>query len=147
MKVILLEDVKNLGLKDEVVNVADGYANNFLFRRGLAVEATPANLRDLQSRQNIRRAGEAKQLAAAKELAEKLTGVTVKIPMKTGEGGRLYGSLTTQSIADELDRQGYEVNRRNITIHENIKTVGTYSVTIRLHTEVNVDVQIEIVSV
>ncbi|NLZ56601.1 MAG: 50S ribosomal protein L9 [Clostridiaceae bacterium] len=147
MKVILLEDVKNLGLKDEVVNVADGYANNFLFRRGLAVEATPANLRDLQSRQNIRRAGVAKQLATAKELAEKLTGVTVKIPMKTGEGGRLYGSLTTQSIADELDRQGYEVNRRNITIHENIKTVGTYTVTIRLHTEVNVDVQIEIVSV
>jgi large subunit ribosomal protein L9 len=147
MKVILKQDVKGIGKMDEVVNVSPGYARNFLFPRGLAVEADEVQMRELQKRNAvIERKGE-KALAEAKVLAERITNAPVTIHAKAGAGSKLYGSITAQDISDAIKAQTkVEVDKRKIHIVEPIKAAGTHTVPVKLHRDVTADLVLEVVT-
>lgn len=147
MKVILRQDVRNLGKAGQVIDVADGYARNYLIPRGLAVVASDANLRQLQERQQheIRRAEQARAQAEAD--ARKLEGQTVRLTARAGEGGRLYGSVTSADVAEALAAlAGHAIDRRKIELAEPIRQVGRYEVVVRLHAEVSARVHVEVVA-
>lgn len=146
MKVILVQDVKNLGRKNELVNVAEGYGRNFLIPRGLAVEATPANMkRHLQEQQREADKQERAE-AEARETAARLAEQTLVLKVKAGEGGRLFGSVTSSDIAEQVERQlGISVDRRRIELDEPLKTIGTHKVSIRLHPGVQAELQVNVV--
>jgi large subunit ribosomal protein L9 len=146
MKVILLKEVKDLGKPDDIVEVHDGYARNFLFRQLLALEATPANLNVVKTRKQAESARITRELTQARQLASQINGQLIVLPMKCGEAGRLYGAVTAMDIAAALERSGYKVDKRGIMIHQPIKALGDYEVDIRLHSEVNVKVQIRVVA-
>ncbi len=146
MKVILLEDVKKLGKKNDVVEVSTGYARNFLFKKNLATEATGQQLNEVKQMMGAKKAKEARELEEARELSQTIAGQTFKIEKKTGEGGRLYGTLTSMDVADALAKAGYKVEKRDITLKDTIKNVGTFPVHLKLHTEVSCEIQIEVVS-
>ena len=136
MKVVLLKDVKDLGKKDTMVTVSDGYARNFLFPRQLAAEASAAKLNELSDKKASMDNKKAQELAAAKELAEKIGKVEVLITTKIGENGKLFGSITNKEIAEQLKAQhGINVDRKKITM-EAIKSAGSFVVDIKIHTEV-----------
>ena len=145
MKVILLEDVKGLGKEDEVVNVALGYARNFLFKKNLAVEANKANLNDIKTRKKAAAAKEAQALAEAKALAETLDGQTFELKKKVGENNRLYGTLTAIDVEAVLAEAGYKVDKRNITLEETLRNVGSTKAKLRLHRDVSVDITVSVV--
>ncbi|NLN46742.1 MAG: 50S ribosomal protein L9 [Clostridiaceae bacterium] len=145
MKVILLQDVKGLGKLDQIVEVNDGYANNFLIRRNLAVEATPANLNSVKNRKSAQDARAERELQEAREVAAKISGQAFELPVKCGEGGRLYGAVTAMDVAAAMEKAGYEVDRRGIAIPSPIKTLGDHPVDVRLHTGVNVTVVVRVV--
>ena len=137
MKVILLEDVKALGKKGQVVEVSDGYGKNFILKKKLGVEATNANMNDLklQKAQEEKRARE--QLEAAQNLAKELEEKSVVIPMKAGEGGRAFGSVSSKEIATAYKEQcGMEIDKKKIQLPEAIKTFGTHEVSVKLHPQV-----------
>jgi large subunit ribosomal protein L9 len=137
LKVILLEDVKGSGAKGQAINVAEGYARNFLFPKKLAIEATPANMKELERKQHQQLERKAAELANAKDLAEKIQDMETKVPAKTGGGQKLFGAVTNKDIGDVLE-QAYKlvIDRRKIEIKGNIKTIGEHEVLIRLHPEV-----------
>ncbi len=146
MKVILLEDVKSLGKKGEIVNVNDGYARNFIFKKNLGIEATGKNLNDLK----LKKANEEKlaqqQYEEAQELAKKLEAGKVELPMKMGEGGRTFGSVSSKEIAQAIqDQMGYEVDKKKIQMKEPIKSIGTHIVPVKVHTKVTADVKVVVV--
>lgn len=137
MEVILLEDVKTLGKKGQIVKVNDGYARNVLFAKKLGIEATSKNLNDLK----LHNANEAKiaaqQLAEAKKLAEEVAEMTLKVAIKTGEGGRTFGSVSSKEIAEEAKKQlGLDLDKKKIALDEPIRTPGTHIVSVKLHREV-----------
>lgn len=137
MEVILLEDVKTLGKKGQIVKINDGYARNYVIPKKLGIEATNKNLNDLK----LQKANEDKiakeQLDAAKALAAKIEGMTVKVGIKTGEGGRTFGSISSKEIAEEAKKQlNLEIDKKKIVLDEPIKTPGTHIVTVKLHREV-----------
>jgi len=137
MKVILLEDVKALGKKGQVVEVSDGYGKNFILKKKLGVEATNANMNDLkrQKAQEEKRARE--QLEAAQNLAKEREEKSVVIPMKAGEGGRAFGSVSSKEIAAAYKEQcGMEIDKKKIQLPEAIKTFGTHEVSVKLHPQV-----------
>ncbi len=137
MKVILVQDVKALGKKGQLVDVSDGYARNFLFPKKLAVEASSKNLSEMKNAEAAKQLKEAKELAAAKETAEKLEGCMVKIQRTCGADEKLYGSVGTKDIADALTEQfGIEIDKRKIQLSEPIKSYGSYTVTVKLHASV-----------
>ena len=137
MKVILLEDVKGSGKKGQAINVAEGYARNFLIPKKLAIEATTANMQELERQKHRQAAKRADDLVRAKDLAEKLKGLVVEVPAKTGGGQKLFGAVTNKDIGDALEqRYGLAVDRRKIEIKGNIRTIGEHEVIIRLHAEV-----------
>ena len=143
MKVILLEDVKALGKKGQIVNINDGYARNFVLPKKLGVEATPKNLNDLklQNANKERLAQEA--LDAAKELAAKLEAGKVVLSIKTGEGGKAFGSVSSKEIATELKNQmGYEIDKKKIQLKDAIKTLGTHTVPVKLHAKVTAELKV-----
>ncbi len=141
MKVILTADVKTLGKKGAVVEVADGYARNYLLPRGLAIEATAGALKELDQTKGRVDAKKAQELKQAQAMGAKLAGASVRIASKTGEGGRLFGSVTSKEIAEQIQKQfGLSVDKRKIDLKDPIKTLGTYPVTIKLHAEVTVQV-------
>lgn len=144
MKVVLLEDVKKLGKVDDIVEVSDGYARNFLFKKNLAVEATKENLNEVKLRKKAEQVKAARVLQEAKDLAAKLEGQAFTMKMKTGEGGRLYGSLTAMDIANALVSAGYAVDKRNITIKTPLKNVGSTNVSVKLHNEVTANVVVKV---
>lgn len=145
MKVILLSDVKNLGRKGATVEVAEGYGRNFLIPRGLAVEATAGNLKTAAVQEEHRKRKYAQEVAEAKALAARLGELTVKIHAKTGDKGRLFGSVTGQDIAAGLQKQhGIKIDRRRIELKEPIKQLGTYTVTVRVHPEASADIQVHV---
>ena len=145
MKIILQREVEKLGVPGDVVNVADGYARNFLVPRGLAIPASKGAVRHAES---LRRAHEdrvAKGRAEAEALAERISGSPIKVTAKAGEGGRLFGSVTAADLADELERQtGETIDRRMIHLEEPIRSVGVHEVRIHLHPEVNAPISVEI---
>ncbi len=141
MKVILLEDVKKLGKKGDIVEVKDGYAKNSLIPAGLVAEATATavNQRNLQVKATNRRKEE--ELAEAKELAAKINDKKLSIEVKVGENGKLFGSVTTKEIAEQIKLQlGYDVDRKKITLKEPIKSVGTYNIPVKVHPKVTATV-------
>lgn len=143
MKVILLEDVKALGKKGEIVNVNDGYARNFILPKKLGLEATGKNLNDLK----LQKANEEKiakeQLEAAKALAEKIEAGKVTLQIKVGEGGRTFGSVSSKEVAHAVKEQmGYEIDKKKIQLKDAIKTLGTHIVQVKLHTKVTADLKV-----
>ncbi|MBQ4066121.1 MAG: 50S ribosomal protein L9 [Clostridia bacterium] len=137
MKVMLLKDVKGQGKKDEIVNVSDGYARNFLFPRKLAIEADAKALADAKNKEDAKKFKIEQDKAAAKAVAEKLSGVTVKIRATAGADGRLYGSITTQDVAKALKEQaGIDIDKRKIVSDGAIKAFGTYTLDVKLYPEI-----------
>jgi large subunit ribosomal protein L9 len=137
MKVIFLKDVKGKGKKGEVKNVADGYAHNFLIKQGLAIEASNANVSTLEGQKKKEDKRAAEELAEAKKLGEQLEKITVELSAKAGEGGRLFGSITTKQIAEELQKkQGIKIDKRKMELSDAIRTLGSTKVPVKLHHEV-----------
>lgn len=145
MKVILLADVRNLGRKGATVDVAEGYGRNFLIPRGLAVEATAGNLKTAAIQQEQLERKRAKEAAEAKALAARLSELTVTIRAKTGDKGRLFGSVTSQDIVAALAKQHkVKIDRRRLELKEPLKQLGTYTVTVRLHPEASADLKVHV---
>ncbi|HSK68288.1 MAG TPA: 50S ribosomal protein L9 [Candidatus Limnocylindria bacterium] len=148
MKVILLQDVPGSGKKNQVVNVSDGFARNYLFPRKWAVEATEAAVREVERRNEQERAKEAARHKDADDLAHKLRGKVIRLEAKSGDKGRLYGSVTGQEIADALKAQhGIELDRRKIELPEPIRAVGDSEVTVSLYAGVKVAMVVRVVSI
>ncbi len=144
MKVILKEDVKGSGKKNDIVNVSDGYARNFLLPKGLATEATKSGLKALEQQKKY----EAEQEAAKREEAlaakEKLDNVPIVIHRKAGEGGKLFGSITSKEIAAALEEAGIQVDKKRIDIAQPIKTQGSFSVPVKLYQGINAEVTVKV---
>jgi large subunit ribosomal protein L9 len=136
MKIILMQDLDALGYEGDTADVARGYARNYLIPKGLAIEASEANLKALEMRRKKIVAKRAKDKEEAERVMERLSGITVRVRAKAGEDGKLYGSVTGRDIAQQLDAQGVVVDRRKIIIHEAIRSLGEFHASIKLHPEV-----------
>src|SRR5688572_12921195 len=128
MEVILRQAVENLGKPGDVVKVTNGYARNFLLPRGIAFEATPGNLKRIAQEKDRLEAAENERKAAAQKLAEKLEQVSLTFSARVGEEGKLFGSVTTADIAQQLESQGFDIEKRQIDLHEPLKTLGVFRV-------------------
>jgi large subunit ribosomal protein L9 len=146
MEVILKEDVANLGSRGEVVKVADGYGRNYLLPRKLAMQATAANKAVIEQMKHAAARRSATEKTQAEELVTKLEPVVLSFTRKSGEAGHLFGSVTSADIASELEKQGFEVDRRKIQLPEPIKSLGDTSVAIRLHREVTAHVKVTVLA-
>ena len=145
MKVILLQDVKALGKKGEVVNVNDGYARNFILPKKLGVEANGKNLNDLKLQKNNEAKVAQDHLDAAKKLAEELKAGKVVLTMKVGEGGRTFGSVSSKEIAEAVKEQMHlDIDKKKIQLKEQIKTLGTHIVSVKLHPEVTAELNVSV---
>lgn len=144
MKVILTEDVKNLGVMGSIVDVADGYGRNYLIPRSLAVEANPKNIKKFEHLKRQIQAKVEKARKAAEELAERLSKMKIEIEAQSGEEGKLFGAITAMDIAEAISRQGIEIDRRKILQEEPIKRLGTYNVPIKIHEGVTANITLEI---
>ena len=143
MKVILLRDVKSLGKKGEIVNVNDGYARNFILPKKMGVEATGKNLNDLKLQKNNEKKVAQEQLDSAKTLAEKIGQGKVELAIKVGEGGRVFGSVSSKEIAAAVKEQmGLDVDKKKIQLKETIKSLGTHNVPVKLHPEVTAELKV-----
>jgi large subunit ribosomal protein L9 len=136
MKVILMQDLESLGYEGDTADVARGYARNYLIPQGLAVEASEANLKALEMRRKKILAKRTKDKEEAERVMEKISEITVTVKAKVGEEGKLYGSVTSRDIAQQLDKQGVVVDRRKIIIDEAIRSLGEFEVPVKLHPEV-----------
>ena len=144
MKVILNQDVKGLGKKGELVNTSDGYARNFLFPRKLASEANSQAMTELQNRENSKKHKIAVETQEAKDAAAKIEGKIIKVTAKAGQGGRLFGSVTSKEIAAEIKNQfGIDIDRRKITVND-IKAFGTYPATVKLYPGVTAEFKVAV---
>ncbi|MXW22848.1 MAG: 50S ribosomal protein L9 [Candidatus Dadabacteria bacterium] len=145
MKVILISDVENIGSVGDVKDVKNGMARNYLFPRKLAIKATEANLKAWESRIEAIRLRKTEIIENAKALAEKLKGLEISISAKSGEENRLFGSVTSQNISDALAEKGFEISRRDIALDGTIKALGTYTVALKLHTDVTQQITLNVV--
>ena len=144
MKVILLQDVKGVGKKDQIVNAADGYARNFLFPKKLAVEATPGAMKGIEKMRKAEAEREAERRAQATATAESLRGKVINMSVKTGSQGRLYGSITSAEIAAELKKQhGVEIDKRDIKC-DNIRAVGDVDIEARVYKDISVKMDVHV---
>jgi len=147
MKVVLSKDVKDLGKAGQVVNVAEGYARNFLFPRKLATAADAGAMKQIETKKKMLELKLEHQLAEAKEIAERLKGTKVTVKGKTGTGTKLYGSITHQDIADALLKQHHiKLDKRSIHVADAIKTTGTHEASIKLHHDVSATISVEVVA-
>ncbi|MGE5645138.1 MAG: 50S ribosomal protein L9 [Acidobacteriota bacterium] len=145
MELILREDVEKLGVRGQVVKVADGYARNFLLPRRLAVQATEANKKIVEQERQAHLRKEAKEKAAAEELGTMMANVVVTIAQKAGEQDQLFGSVTAKDIAEALEAQKYNIERRKIQLEEPIRQLGEHKVPVRLHRDVTVEITVNVV--
>ncbi len=145
MQIILKERLENLGQPGDVVTVKPGYARNYLIPKGLAFEATEANLRRIEREkaQLLKRAEE--ELAAARKLATTVEGISVTFTARAGEEGKLFGSITAADIAEKLAEQGVTVDRRQVLLEEPLKALGVYTVPIRLHADVRPEIKVWVI--
>lgn len=146
MKVILRQDVEKLGRMGDIVTVSDGFARNYLIPRGLAYYASEAAIRRLEEEKRQHQRRLERERISAQALAERLKDVVVTIAVKVGEEGRLFGSVTPQMIAEQLQLLGFAVDRRSILIEEPIRSLGAFEVTVRLHPEVTATVKVWVTS-
>ncbi len=147
MKVILKKDVKDLGKKDQVVNVSDGYGKNFLLPRGLAVAATAGELNDVKNKQQAADEKKQRQIAAAKEVVAALKNKEVVIKLKCGEGGRLFGAVSSKEVSAELKKQhGFDIDKKDLILKETIKNLGVYTVEARVYTGIMAEFKVKVES-
>jgi large subunit ribosomal protein L9 len=147
MKIVLRDDVEKLGQKGDVVDVADGYARNYLVPRGLAIKAEDGVVRQAEAMRRNRSARDLRDREAAQELAQRLTGRTVSVPARAGEGGKLFGSITAADIAAAVQAQlGVEIDRRRLGLEEPLKELGTVELPLRLHADVVATLTIDVVA-
>jgi len=144
MQIILQEDVEKLGNRGELVEVAAGYARNFLLPRKLALEATPGNMKRLEKMRVAFAKKEATEKGAAETLAQSLAGVSLTLSRKAGENDQLFGSVTTGDISEALAAQGYTIEKRKITLTDPIKLIGEYEIPLKLHREVTANVKLAV---
>jgi large subunit ribosomal protein L9 len=145
MEVILREDVDKLGHRGQVVKVADGYARNFLLPKRLAVAASDSNKNIVEQERKAALRREAKESADAADLGKMVQTVVITIAQKAGDNDQLFGSVTSKDIAESLEKQNYQIDRRKIQLEEPIKTLGEFKVPIRLHRDVTVEVTVNVV--
>lgn len=146
MKLILLEDVENLGEEGSIVTVKDGYGRNFLIPRRLARVASDGAIRHQQEIQRQRARKHARAREDAEAMKAQLEGAHVVIAAKTGEGNRIFGTVTSQQVAVELNNQGFEIDRRDVQLDEEIRMIGVYSATVKIHRDVSASVKIQVIS-
>lgn len=145
MKVILKEDVKGLGKKESMHEVSDGYARNFLFPRGIAVEASSANINVMNTRKEAEKNKKAKELQQAKDLAEKLKEITVVFKSKAGESGKLFGSITSKDVSDKLLKEHkLDIDKKKINMPDALKSLGTYEAEVKLYPGVSGKLSIKV---
>jgi large subunit ribosomal protein L9 len=142
--VLLREDVDDLGARGEIVRVKSGYARNYLLPRKLAVQATASNVKQIEQERAALLKKEAKEKGTAQEQADQMKALRLSFTRKVGEHGLLYGSVTSMDIAEALKERGYEIDRRRITLRDAIKETGEYTVPVRLHREVVIDLPVEV---
>ena len=142
MKVLLLSDVKGQGKKGEIINVSDGYANNFLLKKGLGVIATADKINSVDIHNKAVEKQKAAERQKAQEDAAKLKGQTVTITASTGAQGKMYGSITNKEIAEELTKMGYPVDKKQIVLKDPIRQKGNYTVTVKMYTEISTTINI-----
>lgn len=148
MKIILKADVKSVGKKGELINASDGYARNYLFPRDLAMEATEGNMKTLEHQKSKEAKKKSEELQNAKEFAKKLSGLEVSIKAKVGDSGKLFGSITSKDIAEEIKSQhGIEIDKKKIMLEDAIKIAGTYDVEIKVYPEVYGKLKVNIVQI
>jgi large subunit ribosomal protein L9 len=145
MDVILREDIDNLGARGQVVQVASGYARNFLLPKRLAVAATEANKKIVEQERQSHLRKEAKQKTEAEDLGKMMAGVTVTISQKAGENDQLFGSVTSKDVAEALEQKNFTIDRRKIQLDEPIKQLGEHKVVVRLHRDVTAEVTVNVV--
>ncbi|MBQ9307788.1 MAG: 50S ribosomal protein L9 [Clostridia bacterium] len=146
MKVILLQDVKNIGKRDDIVNISDGYARNFLFPKKLAMEAKPGAMKEVERKRAAEAAREAERRAEAEEKARQLKDKGVTLAVKCGDKGRLYGSVTTAEIAEELEKQyGIKIDKKKIELSEPIKQVGDVTMSVWLYSGITTPMVVHVV--
>ena len=146
MKVVLLKDVKGTGKSGEVVKVSDGFANNRLIPAGLAVQATDKNIREIEKEKALRREREAEEKAAAEALSKDLEAQVITVRTKAGEGGKLFGSITSMDIANAIKEQtGRDIDRKKIALDKPIKQMGEAAVDVKLHSEISASVKINVI--
>jgi large subunit ribosomal protein L9 len=145
MKVILKEDVKSIGSMGQIADVSDGFARNYLVPRGLAVEANVKNIRSLEHEKKVIQEKARKVKNSVQDLANRLANMTVVIKTKAGEEGKLFGSVTTMDIAEQLKNQGIEIDKKKISLDEPIKRLGTYAVNLKLHSEITAQVNMQVI--
>lgn len=144
MKVILLKDVKKQGKKDQIIDVSDGYANNFLIKQGLAVPCNQVNKNRLEKELKSKEDALEAKIAECEELKKKLEKVEVSFVAKTGKDGRMFGSISSKQIADELKNKGFDIDKRIIKCDHPIDTLGTHIVDIELHKKVNAKINVHV---
>lgn len=145
MKVILKADVKGLGKKGDIVNASDGYARNFLFPKGVAAEATEGNLRAQEAFKAKEAKKKAEEAESARELAKKISSLSIELGVKTGENGKLFGSITSKDIAEELKKQhGIDIDKKKFVLDEAIKTAGQYSIEVKVYPEITAKLKVTI---
>lgn len=146
MRVILLADAKSLGKKGEVIEAKEGYARNYLLPKGIAVEATPQNLKEVDRQKKIKADKAQKDLEKAEELAKKINDIKLVLKVKSGESGRLFGAVTSKEIADLLNKEHkIKVDKRKLELKENIKSLGTYNINVKVHTKVTAKLTVQII--
>ncbi|HUR91442.1 MAG TPA: 50S ribosomal protein L9 [Gemmatimonadaceae bacterium] len=145
MEVILRQAVDNLGHPGDIVNVSAGFARNYLLPRGFAYEATAGNKKRMEQERARLEAAESSRREAAEEIAKKLEPVSLTFSARVGEEGKLFGSVTTADIAHQLEAQGFKIEKRQIDLHEPIKALGVYRVSIRLHADVQAEIKVWVI--
>ncbi|MFW5991896.1 MAG: 50S ribosomal protein L9 [Halanaerobiaceae bacterium] len=144
MKIILQEDVENLGDKGDIVEVADGYARNYLIPREMALEATEGKIKEVKHRQRRLEKKKAQKREEARELAKEMEEKTYEFQVKAGEKGRLFGSITSMDIADRLNDDGFKVSKKDIELSENIKSLGVHEVPVKLFKDINAEIKVKV---
>lgn len=144
MKVILRENVPNVGKMGDLLTVADGFGRNYLLPRKLALLANDRNVHELEHNKRVAASRQAKAKAEARTVGQKLEGLRLSVTRHAGDDGKLFGSVTVREVADLLAEQGYQIDRRDLVVPDNIKSVGEYPVTVKLHSDVTAKVTLEV---
>jgi large subunit ribosomal protein L9 len=145
MKVVLKDDVKNIGKMGQIIDVADGYARNYLVPKGLAIEANTKNIKSLEHQKRIIQDNAKKIKVSAQDLSNKISAITLVIKAKSGDEGKLFGSVTTMDIAELLQKEGIEIDKKKISLDEPIKRLGAYAVNVKIHPEISTQLNVQVV--
>ena len=145
MKIILKENIEKLGDKNEIVNVKDGYARNYLFPKNLALKATKSNVNVIEELDRVKEKKEKSVIRTAQKLADKLKNISITVSTEAGEDEKIFGSVTTQQIAELLDEKGFKIDKHQIIIETPIKNLGVFNISIKIHKEITAEVKLWVV--